>query len=41
LSGRLPQGETLAFFDFVQEETPALLERWQARRSQLRAQRSG
>jgi DNA-binding transcriptional ArsR family regulator len=29
--------ETLAFFDFVQEETPAMLERWRARRSELRA----
>jgi hypothetical protein len=30
--------ETLAFFDFVQEETPAMLERWRARRSELRGQ---
>jgi DNA-binding transcriptional ArsR family regulator len=29
--------ETLAFFDFVQEETPAMLERWRARRAALRA----
>jgi DNA-binding transcriptional ArsR family regulator len=39
-----PAGErladTLAFFDFVQEETPAMLERWRARREELRAQRS-
>jgi hypothetical protein len=32
--------ETLAFFDFVQQETPALLERWRARRAELRAQSS-
>lgn len=30
--------ETLAFFDFVQEETPAMLERWRARRDELRAE---
>ena len=29
--------ETLAFFDFVQEETPAMLKRWRARRDELRA----
>jgi hypothetical protein len=33
--------ETLAFFDFVQEETPAMLERWRARRDELRAKGSG
>ena len=27
--------ETLAFLQFVQEETPAMLERWRARRAQL------
>ena len=32
--------ETLAFFDFVQEETPAMLERWRARRPELRARGS-
>ena len=32
--------ETLAFFDFVQEETPAMLERWRARRAAIRAQGS-
>jgi DNA-binding transcriptional ArsR family regulator len=33
--------ETLAFFVFMQQETPALLERWRARRAELRAQRTG
>lgn len=36
--GRL--AETLAFFDFVQEESPAMLERWRARRAAIRAQGS-
>jgi phage tail protein X len=31
--------ETLAFFDFVQQETPAMLERWRVRRAEIRARR--
>ncbi|HET8681936.1 MAG TPA: MarR family transcriptional regulator [Micromonosporaceae bacterium] len=29
--------ETLAYFEFVQEEMPAILKRWQERKAQLRA----
>lgn len=32
--------ETLAFFDFVQEEMPPMLERWRARKHELRTQPS-
>ncbi len=31
--------ETLAFIEFVREETPGLIERWRARRAALRQQR--
>jgi hypothetical protein len=31
--------ETLAYFEFVHEEMPALLKRWQERKARLRATR--
>lgn len=44
LGGDTPAGariaETVAYFEFVHEEMPALLKRWQERKEQLRAARA-
>jgi DNA-binding transcriptional regulator GbsR (MarR family) len=32
--------ETLAYFEFLEEEVPAMLERWRARKAELRAART-